>query len=211
MEIKPVKKVKPVKQSQISTDDFMRRPKIKSPPLQPGEARMEFVNRQILMDGKEVGKFIKDTSMENPALLSKIASELEKFKKRCLKKRKKKFRLFSKQPEEEYDEEQLSVIFALCDAYIARVSELIKKRYEETKDGLSLIFDDEGNLILNGMNIHALVQQCEENPNPKSITFLKGIKARLELVLETKVNSRNYEHIHEVILKLFEKIDKILK
>ncbi|OVE82360.1 hypothetical protein BVY03_01065, partial [bacterium K02(2017)] len=108
-------------------------------------------------------------------------------------------------------DEDVATIMALCDAYIKKISELIKKRFDDTNDGMSLNFDENDQLILNGMNIHAFVEQCRINPNPKSIIFLKGIKTRLELVLERKTSSRNYVHIKEVIMVLFDQIKKIIK
>jgi len=211
MEIKRVKKVKRLKQQDVRADDLTRRPSIKNTPVQTQDEAFSYTKQGLKYDGKDVGEWISKTAKTQPELLSQIAGMLEKFKKDCLKRKPKKklFGLFSR--DENYSEEELSNIFALCDAYIARISELIKKRYEETKDGMSVAFDEDGQLILNGMNINAYVDNCRDNMNPKSLMFLKGIRTRLELVLENKSDNRNYERIQDVISALFNEIDQILK
>ncbi len=211
MTIKPIKKVRRVKYSHINDDDYMRRPRIN--PLQPRQDTddaMSYSNRKIMLEGKEVGALIRETAQINPQLLAEIATKLEKFRKNALKKRKKRS-FWSRKTVGDYSEEDLGVIYSLCDAYILRISELIKQRYDATKDGLSVVFDENGQFILNGMNIHALVENTRDNPNEKALLFLKGIRTRLDLVLENKSNNRNFDRIHEVVLDLFKEIDEILK
>lgn len=211
MEIKPIRKIKRVRQSHVTTDDLLRWPRIKSEPAVAGEPRMEFVGRQLFFNGREVGEIIRDQGRTNPQALAPLANALEAFKERAAKKSKKK-RLFGWGRERAgYTDKDMAAIAALCDAYIARIGEEIKRQYDQTKEGLNVFFDENGQLILNGINIHALIAQCGASPNPKSLAYLKGVRARLAHVLENKVASRNYDRIRDVVLQLFGDIDAILK
>ncbi|MBF0104339.1 MAG: hypothetical protein HQM16_03320 [Deltaproteobacteria bacterium] len=215
MEIKPIKKIKSVGQERISPDNYLKRIPFNTPLTSSNRQTVAFVNHRLYFEGKEMGEAINACMQNTPHHLSQMAAELEAFKEACLKKRKNKknkrglLGILSTNPEG-YDEDELAVIFALSDAYIKKISDLIKKRYDETKDGINLVFDENAQLIINSMNIHAFVDQCRASPNPKSLLFLKGVRSRLAHVLENKVSSRNYERIRDVILELFKEIDEIL-
>lgn len=209
MPFKPVKKIKGVKQAGVSGKDLLRRPKVPQFSAEPAKESFGLRNRQLVFAGKEVGRYIQDVARENPALLAQVAAELEKFRDESLKKRKKKFSFFKRQEHPEYSEEEIGQIFALCDAHIQRISELIQKRYQDQQDGYSLEFLDNGQLLLNGMNMHELVAQCRDNPNQKSLIFLKGIQGRLNRVLESKIQSRNYDRIKAVVLELLKQTHDI--
>ena len=207
MGIKPIKSVKSVKNSQIEQEDFLQRPTLKKNYFTYNlSQKVSYNNGKILYDGQDALKAITEAAISNPQLLSHIASELEKFKKDTLKRTKK---LFFKNKSELSDAE-VATILAICDAYITKISELIKNRYDETKDGLSVHFDENGQLLLNGINIHAFVHNSRNHQTDKSQLFLKGIKNRLEFVLKNKTNNRNYDRLRSVILELIEEINLLL-
>jgi hypothetical protein len=105
----------------------------------------------------------------------------------------------------------LNALYTLCENHITKIGEVLKGRYDETQSGLKINFDDEGQLILNGMNINMFIENCRDNPTPKAKLFLKGIRGRLNHVLENKANARNFERIQEVIFELLDEIDSLLK
>lgn len=211
MEIKPVKKINRVKQSGVSTGDVMRKPHVKVAPPAPPQESIGFQGRRLVFAGQDMGKYIQQLSIENPALLAKLAHDLETFKKDAGKRRRRKAGFFGRSTEPEYTNDELDQIHALCEAYVAKISDLIKQRYDETRDGFHIIFDEMGQLILNGMNVHALIGQCEEQPNPKSLLFLKGLKSRLERVREVKIGSRNFDRIEEIVSALIQRCQELLE
>lgn len=211
MEIKPIKRLKSVKQSGVNTGDVLNRPQIKSGPIAPPKESIGFQGRQLVFAGKNMGVHIQHLNETNPMLLSKLANDLEHFKSEVEKRTKRKRRLLSFFDVPEFSDEEIGQIHALCDAYITKISELIQKRYDETRDGFHMEFDLDGQLILNGMNVHGLIQQCEENPNPKSLLFLKGVKARLERLRETKRGNRNFERIEEIVNELIKRCAALLE
>ncbi len=208
MEIKPLKRIKGVKQSEIDTGDPLGVPTVPQKKISDKTEQLEFVQGRLLYDGKEIGALIRELNQTVPQALSKLAADLEAYKEDCLKKRRERRFLFLKR--RSFSADELTSIFGLCDTFIAMISELIKNRFDQTKDGITLTFDEHGQLILNGMNVHALIAECQANPNPKSMMFLKGVRARLDRVLHNRIDSRNYERLREVILGLFVEIDSLL-
>ena len=207
MRINPIKLVKTISQSQVDDDDLLRRPSLPFQSTFRKTTNVAFNGQKIIFAGKDVGEMISKAGRSNPQLLSKIAGELEEFKRAQLKrahKALKKGKLKSK------IEEELATLLALCDAYTARIGEFMKNRYNETQSGLRLNFDEGGQLILNGMNVSTYVALCRDHPTPKSKIFLKGIRSRLCYILQNKNGSSNYDRIREVIMGLFEEIDQIL-
>lgn len=207
MEIKPPKLIKNVSHSGVDADDLLNKPGPKFQKTSLGQSAFSFQNDKLVMNGKDVGQLIAECLQQNPQMLSQLAGEIEEFKRLNLKRCKKK----SHSKDRDMDEDEISKIFALCDAYLMRISELIKKQYDQTKDGVSIFFDEDGQLLLNGMNIHALVEKCRDDPNPKALLFLKGVRSRLNHILENRSHNANFERLQGVILKLMEEIGKILK
>lgn len=207
MRINPIKLVKSISQTAVEVDDLLRRPSLpfKLPFFKRSE--VAFNGKELVFGDKNVSHMIAEASREDPRLLAKIAGQLEDFKRAQLKRARKALKKGKIDPQVE---EELATILALCEAYIARIGESMKNRYDETQSGLRLQFDEDGQLILNGMNVGAYVALCRDNPTPKSRIFLKGIRNRLTFILQNKGGSRNYERIREVVLGLFEEIDSIL-
>ena len=202
IEIKPPQLIKDVTQSGVDTDDLLQKPGPKFQKTSVGQSAFSFQNDKLVMHGKDIGQIIAETLQQNPQMLSQLAGEIEEFKRLNLKRRKKK--------SQSKNEDELSKIFALCDAYLVRIAELIKKQYDQTKDGVTVFFDEDGQLLLNGMNVHTLVEKCRENPNPKTLVLLKGVRNRLNHILENRSHNANFERIQDVILTLIRDIEKIL-
>jgi hypothetical protein len=203
MEIKPPRLIKNVSHSGVDADDLLHKPGPKFQKTSLGQSAFSFHNDKLVMNGKDVGQLIAECVQKNPQMPSQLAGEIEEFKRLNLKRRKKK-------TTQGRDDDEISKIFALCDAYLMRISELIKKQYDQTKDGVSVFFDEDGQLSLNGMNVHALVEKCRDDPNPKALLFLKGVRNRLNHILENRSNNANFERLQLVILKLMDEIGKIL-
>lgn len=212
MSIKPLKKVSGVKRANVTLDDILQTAGVKearpAPEGKPGDFNL--VGRQLHYQGQAVGELIKKTATQNPQFLSLLAQELEKFREESTQKKKTRFFKFKKTTTDAYSDEELSLIHGLCDAYILKIGELVRQRYDQTQDGFNVTFDENQQLILNGLNIHAIVERCRENPEQKSLLFLKGIRDRLMIVLQNKSANKNYERLKEVIDGLCGEIDSLI-
>lgn len=213
MSIKPLKKVSGIKRANVTLDDILQTAGVKEARPAPEGKLDDFslVGRQLYYQGQTVGDLIKKMATENPQFLSQLANELEKFREESTQKKKTRFFKFKKTTQDAYTDEELGVIHGLCDAYILKISELVRQRYDQTKDGFNVTFDENQQLILNGLNIHAIIERCREKPESKSLLFLKGIRERLMVVLQNKSASKNYERLKEVIDQLCEEIDGVLE
>jgi len=212
MKIVPVKMIRSVSQGSVESEDLLQKPS--APPFKPEKmparpsGTIAFQNEKLIMGGLEVAQMIADAAKNNPQFLSKIAREIEKFKKECIQFAKhlnKNGKLGQKEMKD------LNALYTLCENHIAKIGEVLKGCYDETRSGLKVNFDDDGQLILNGMNINMFIESCRDNPTPKAKLFLKGIRGRLGHVLENKANARNFERVQDVILKLLDEIDVLLK
>lgn len=210
MEIKPTRPIKNVDQSGVDADDLLEKPTIKFQKTSIGKSAFSFTNNKLAFEGKDVGQMIAETAKQNPHLLAEVAGGLERFKEECLKRKKNFFKSKGKK-EASHTDEELGQIFALCDAYITRIGELIKKQYDQTQDGMTVTLDEDGQLNLNQMNVHALVERCREDPNPKALVFIKGVRSRLNRLLENRSNSSKFDRMRDVILDLLKEVDSILK
>lgn len=213
MELKPLKLIKSISQSLVDEDwltqwPFSQKAKPSSAKKQASGSHITYSQQKLYYKGEELNQVIQKALQSNPQFLSKLAKELEKFKKERIKitfedHKKKKLGIGQK--------EHLNKLLSLSDAYLTKITEKLKNRYDQTQAGIQLYFDDEGQLILNGMNLNMFILQCRDYPTTKSRLFLKGIKSRLHHILRNQANSRNHERVHNAVLGLFEKIDVILQ
>lgn len=211
MEIKPIKLFKPVQQGGVDNEDLLRQPSARTRTgAVSHKTGLAFAQGKLSFDGRDVGKVITEVAQQTPQALAQIAGALEQFKKDSLRRKMQAYRRLKIRKNVE-DDEELGHIYALCDAYLAKISDVLKRRYDEKKSGLTLHFDEEGQFILNGMNIPAFIARCRDDPNPKSLTFLRGIRARLGFVLRAQDGNRNYEMIQDVVKSLLDEIEIILK
>lgn len=218
MKIVPIKLIRSVSQAGVNNDDPLMRPNLPRLPQVrgaelPTSTKISYAEQKLLFGGRNIADVIREVTEENPQFLSVIANELEKFKKDRLKNavQRQKKKLFSDQVQStEKTEDELSSLFSLCEAYINKISDTLKNRYDETQSGMQATFNEDGQLIINGMNVTMFIASCRENPTPKARLFLKGIRNRLNYILANKMSSRNFERIHDVILELFEEIDDVL-
>lgn len=210
--IKPVKLVKSVTGTAnqgVHDSDVVNRPRIRlTPPTPPAPQGLDFSGDRMLYAGRDMSEVVRDMARDNPQALAALASELEDFKKRRLQRRNqsvaKNPRLASR------EDEELSRAFAACDAHIEQVGRHIQRRFSQTRDGFAVEFDEDGQLIMNGMNIHALIERCRSDATEKSRLFLKGIRARLGHMLANKSGTPVYEKLRGVVEELSREIDALV-
>ncbi len=81
----------------------------------------------------------------------------------------------------------------------------LQKNFGEMQSGVKFCFED-GQLVLNGLNISTYIATCRAYPTPKSKIFLRGIKKRLHHVLQNRASLG----IHDAVSYLFAEIDDVL-
>lgn len=219
MEFKPIKRVASIKNPEIQTGEKPYQAKTGSEFQVPvPKTPVSFSKNQLFYEGQPLSTALQRLQIENPQALSKMASELGQYYQWALKKKKKSKTfwksLFGKKSDEVEDgsveESDMERVAALCEAYIQKISEIIAKSYQQRTAGLVLHFDEQGILILNGVNVELYLQHCEAQPNEKSLVYLKGLRLRLEQALEQKRTHPNYPRFQEIIQAILDRMSKIL-
>lgn len=211
MEIKPIKRIPKVQKLDLPDTRIDRNlPRIRTL-LKPAAGKWVFKNGQILFKGQDVGKLLEQAGKKPTAFWSSLAAELEVFRNYYIRKKgkKRKRKVQGKVVVELVDPSgELGRLSALVDAYIGKIMRLIKRKYDETADGLSYCLDDDGQLTLNGMNVNAFIDMARRYPSDKARKFLKGLKNRLGIILSNKSHNPNYDKIKEATDSLFNEIDQ---
>lgn len=200
MEIKSPKWIRPVDQSTVTTEDLLHRPKL--PTAQEGPAKsgkVSLFKGELNYQGKPIPRAIEEILLKNPLHLAKIAEELEKYRDEILKQKK-----------EQSDRRHTAL--ALCQAYLLEISEKLKNQYDQSQTGIYVFFDYEGQLLLNGININFLIEQCKDHKlNESSRIFLRGIQKKLFTISENRTHSSVYEKNWETVSRLLNEIDSVLQ
>lgn len=219
MEIKPIKLVQRVKQAEVPDSRIHKElPSVKTPLTLPS-GRFHFAKGELILNGKNIGTIIEEAVEPSTAFWSQLANDLNIFleqslRKQALQKKRKKGDkgVFAGQEIEDIDPTgELGHLAALVEAYIAKIMRILKRKYDETADGLSYTLDEDGQLILNGMNVNSFVIMAQQYPSDKAKLFLKGLKNRLSVILSNKGGNPNYEKIRDATLNLFKEIDCEIK
>ena len=188
----------------------------KLPPLpKPPAGDWRYSNGHILVNGEDVAKVVNQLADKSPAELSHFARELAAYQNYTFytkwAKRRRRLGKKHRDPDNIDPTGELSHIMALVDAYVAKISRILKRRYDEKTDGITFKLDEEGQLILNGMNVTSFIEMTRQYPSKKAQVFLRGLKNRLALMVANKSRSPAYEKIRETTVSLFHQIDDELK
>jgi len=108
------------------------------------------------------------------------------------------------------DPESLGQFLALVHAFLTKIFSRIKKKFDETIDGVSFHLED-GQLLLNGVNVHAFLKIAKKKRTDKGRIFLKGLRNRLAVLQSNRSGNPNYEKIRETVNRLAEEIENELK
>lgn len=96
------------------------------------------------------------------------------------------------------DAEALGKFLALMHAFLTKIYQRIKKKFDETLDGVSFHLED-GELLLNGVNVHSFLKLAKRHRNEKARIFLKGLRNRLAVLQSNRSGNSNYEKIRETV------------
>lgn len=158
--------------------------------------KFDFVKGRIFYNDQDLAHLISENLSHLPAnYWTHLAKRLNLYRKWVLT--------------QAQDPEELALFAALVQAFLTKIFGRIKKKLDETVDGVAFHFEEE-QLLLNGVNVHAFIRLAREKPNKRVKIFLKGLKARMEILLRNQWNNEDYEKIRDVIGQLMQEIDEIL-
>jgi len=108
------------------------------------------------------------------------------------------------------DPEELGTFFALVHAFLTKIFGRIKKKFDEIIDGVGFHLED-GQLLINGVNVNACLKMVKKCPTRNGRIFLKGIRNRLAILQSNRSGNSSYEMIRETVDRLAFAIDEELK
>lgn len=108
------------------------------------------------------------------------------------------------------DPEALGKFLALIHGFLTTIFHRIKKKFDETIDGVSFHLED-GQLLLNGVNVHAFLKMVKKHRSEKGRIFLKGLRNRLVVLQSNRSGNPNYEKIRETVDQLALAIEQELQ
>lgn len=211
--IKPIKIIPPVVPAEIPETrvDRNRITPSRPSPIPSPQGEWNFTNGKIYLNGQDVSQLIEQGLKNSGIILSKLANDLDAFRQYYFRRnsQRKKKKVGDEIIEEEMDPTgELGQLSALVDALIGKIMRTIKKKYDQTKDGLAFELDKDGQLNLNGMNVTSFIAMARQYPGKKAKIFLKGLKNRLAVILSNKSRNPNYERIRGVVMRIYREIDR---
>ncbi|MBF0491982.1 MAG: hypothetical protein HQM15_04300 [Deltaproteobacteria bacterium] len=157
---------------------------------------LDFMAGRILMNKQDLVKMIAENlSHLSPSYWSDVSRKLEAYRRWAMDNIK--------------DPEQLALFAAMLHGILTKISGRLKRKFDETVDGIAF-YIEEGQLLLNGINVHAFIEMAKRHPTQKARIFLKGLRTRLGLVLGNRGGNTRYDRIRNLVLDLSQQIDEEL-
>ena len=161
-----------------------------------GGAVFDFKGGRLLLNKQDLAKHISENLTHLAASYwTQLSRRLENYRQWALR--------------HVSDPEQLAVFAAMVHALLTKIGGRLKKKFDEKIDGIAFQLE-EGQLLLNGINVHAFIAMARRHPTPKARIFLKGVKSRLGVMLSNRLGNPNYEKIRTIVEELFSQIDQEL-
>lgn len=109
------------------------------------------------------------------------------------------------------DPEQIDQLFGLISAFLTKIYGRVKKKFDETEEGIGFVLDEEGQFLLNGVNVGACIKMVKRFPQRKEgRIFLKGLRRRLAILQENRSGKGSYEKVRDTVNRLAKEIDQVL-
>lgn len=159
--------------------------------------KFEFVQGKLLLNGQDLAKHVAEN-------LTHLSANYWT----TLSKRLALYRDWATMSVE--DTEALGKFLGLIHAYLTQIYGRIKRKFDETIDGVGFRLED-GQLFINGINVNACLKMAQRQKTRKGWIFLKGIRARLAVLQSNRTGNTSYEKIRATVDRLAEAIDAEVK
>lgn len=194
---------RPVGTGQVDTGRIGEWPSFPSEPgLRPGPnlnfqrngVRWQFNDGKVWINEFDVDQLITK-SHEEVGYWIGLADGLNEYRKKMLK--------YAR------EQDQFAKFEAVVDALLGKLMRRLKKSYDKKMTGLSWSIEN-GQFILNGVNIRSLMALYRLRQTAKAKEFLRGLKKKLAVLLRNNEESSDYERVHEVVADLYRELDEVV-
>ena len=208
MIIKPIKLIPTVPKGEIPETKINKQSTKSDGSFVLTTGKWQFTKGVLMLDGRNITQLIENEGEYPAGFWSAVSHDLDEFRNKYIREKIKKN--VKKKGDEVDPDGELGHLSAIIDAYIGKILRILKRKYDETKDGMAFNLDEEGQLTINGMNVTAFIDMARYYPTDKARVFLKGLKNRLGIILSNKSSSPSYDKIHDIVLSLFKEIDAVI-
>lgn len=153
--------------------------------------RWTFSSGRVCVDGMDVNRLINDNP-ENVGFFMGVAEALNDYRKRIVQSNR--------------EQDQFARFEAAVEALLTKLLGKLKKFYDQKMSGMSWTLQN-GQLILNGINVRSFLALYRIRKTDKARKFLKGLRSKLAALMENRRESPDYERIRDVITDLHREID----
>lgn len=148
--------------------------------------RWSFQGGKVLLDGYDVNQLISSSNTDIGTWMG-IAGGLDEYRKKVIAAAR--------------ERDQFTQFQAVIEALLGKIFGRLKKVYDQKTSGLSWSMED-GQLVLNGINVRSFLALYRVKKTEKAKKFLKGLKEKLVLLLENP----DHEKIRGLVQDLYHEI-----
>jgi len=152
--------------------------------------RWSFSGGRVFLEGHDVNALISDENCSVRTWLG-LASGLDTYRKKIAA--------------QANQTSQFTKFDAVVEALIGKILGCLKRVYDQKRSGIRWQMEN-GQLILNGINVRSFLALYRMNRNEKATRYLEGLKEKLEII----VNDPDHGKIRPTALELLEEIKETL-
>lgn len=152
--------------------------------------RWTFSSGRVLVDGLDVDRLITDNP-ENVGFFMGIAESLNDYRKRIVAARRSK--------------DEFARFESAVEGLLSKLLGKLKKFYDQKMSGMNWTLQN-GQFIMNGINVGSFLALYRLRKTDKAKKFLKGLKSKLAALLENRCESPDYERVREAIQQLYDEV-----
>ncbi len=152
--------------------------------------RWSFSGGKILLDGLDVNELVSGSEIEVSSWLG-IAGGLDNYRKKILA---------SARPQDQFTRFE-----AVIEALLGKIFGRVKRVYDQKTTGIRWSLE-EGQLILNGINVRSLLALYRVRKNEKARKFLEGLRDKLALLLQNPAGEKIRGVVQDLHAELSEEL-----
>jgi hypothetical protein len=194
-----------IRPGDISSKGRIERPPVTERPIPPyvpdrdltvyrEGIRWTFSDGKIRLDGHDVNRLMNENP-QDVAYWMGVAEGLNEYRKRIAAAAR--------------SVDQFARFEAVIEALLGKILGRLKKIYDQKMSGLSWTLEN-GQLILNGINIRSFLALYRLRKTDKARKFLRGLRGKLSVLLENRRESPDYERIRDLVEELHREIEEEL-
>jgi len=155
--------------------------------------RWTYKNGQIFVNNEDIEELVRE-EQNNVRFQVGVSEALSEYKTQLSKK---KFRDFGK--------------FCLkVDTIQGTILSNMRRIFDEKTRGVRMNLN-EGNCLLNNVNIRAFIAMYKIHPTLKAYKFLRNLKSKLALILVNKGGSAHFDRLAKIVKDLYNEVDGALQ